>query len=126
MLYKFTRMYILVKNPPSDLGIIKVARKLSAGLKNTAGWEEFGMNLLQTDSNETLKLIDPEDKKPLIDKYKDLLDFWKRNSDYPQWKEVLDALRNTSGLLYLATALEESLEATDTSRDHGTSSQDYY
>ena len=125
MLYKFTRMYILVKNPPTDLGIIKVARKLSAGLKNTTEWEEFGMNLLHTDSNEALKLIDPEDKKHLTDKCKDLLDFWKRNSDDPQWKEVIDALRNTFGLFYLATGLEESLEATDANRDHGTSPQDY-
>ena len=118
-------MYILVKNPPTDLDIIKVARKLSVEMKDTTRWEEFGMNLLQTDSNEDVKLIDPEDKKLLTDKCKDLLDFWKRNSGHPQWEEVIGALRNTSGLRNLATALEESLEATDTNRDHGTSPQDY-
>ena len=49
------------------------------------------MNLLQTDSNEDMKLIDSEDKKPLTDKCKDLLDFWKSNSDHPQWEEVIEA-----------------------------------
>ena len=83
------------------------------------------MTLLQTDSNQDVKLIDPEDKKPLTDKCKDLLDFWKRNSDHPQWKEVINALRNTFGLRNLAISLEESLEATDTNRDHGKSTQYY-
>ena len=95
-----------------------VARKLSAEIKTTTRWEEFGMNLLQTDSNEDMKLIDPEDKKPLADKCKDFLDFWKSNSDHPQWEEVIEASRNTTGLRNLATALEESLEASDT-KDHG-------
>ena len=78
------------------------------------------MKLLQTDSNKDIKLIDPEEKKPLTDKCKDLLDFWKSNSDRPQWEEVIEALRNTTGLRNLATAFEESLEATDT-EGHGKS-----
>ena len=78
------------------------------------------MNLLGTNSNVGVKLIDPEDKKSLTDKCKDLLDFWKSNNDYPKWEEVIKALRNTTGLCNLATALEKSLEATD-SKDHSKS-----
>ena len=76
------------------------------------------MNLLLTDSNEAMKLIDPDDKKSLAVKCKDLLDFWKSNNDHLQWEEVIEASRNTTGLRNFATALEESLEATNT-KDHG-------
>jgi len=78
------------------------------------------MNLLRTDNNVQVKLIDPEDKKSLLDKCKELLDFWKSDNDYPKWEEVIKALRNTTGLCNLSTALEKSLEATD-SKDHSKS-----
>ena len=78
------------------------------------------MNLLHTSDNHAVLSIDPASEKSLTDKCKDLLNFWKGNSNDPKWEEVIEALRNMDGLRNFATMLENALKGTGTSTNsHG-------
>ena len=97
----------LVKNPPNDQDIIRVAEKICVQLKgDMMEWEKFGMQLLGiTDNSELILQVKGSSLK---EKCKDLLSLWKGRATNPKWEQVIQALKDVN-LLRLATELETAL-----------------
>ena len=98
----------LVSNPPDDQEINEVAKKLCVALKNDMEWENFGMNLLKTESKDELILISQE-AKTLLEKCVKLLELWKERTSEAKWEQVIKALKSVS-LNRLAGELKNALK----------------
>ena len=92
---RFLATYVsfLVTNPPSDLDIIDVAKKISVALENETEWERFGMHLLNTtDKQDLISIQQKERGNSLENKCKSLLELWKKRTHEPKWEQVVQAL----------------------------------
>ena len=99
----------LVTNPPNDLAIIDVAKKISIALKNETEWEIFGMHLLDTTDKQDLSSIQQQEKgNPLEDKCKSLLELWNKKTREPKWEQVVQALAKIN-LNELSAKLQRAL-----------------
>ena len=106
----------LVSNLPNDQDIIEVAKKLCVTLQDDIKWENFGMSLLGTTSNEDMKLIQLEcQATPPVTRYKRLLEVWKERTPKSecQWEKVVDVLNK----MKFKRLAEEMLKVISNSRD---------
>ena len=91
--------------------IIEVAEKISATFRDESEWLKFGLRLLNTTDKTELSKIQHKypDKGKILSKCMDLLDLWKKTNSNPEWKQVIQALREVN-LLNLAMELEKAFK----------------
>lgn len=92
------------------LHIFEVAIKISVELEDDIKYQQFGMHLLKTNTNEELKLLEQQHatKVSMSQKCVDLLQKWKGINEEPKWEQVIEALRKVD-LHNLAKTLETAL-----------------